>query len=402
MKKSFIYGLISALLLTSAVIIYGLYAWKIEPAPQKQQPQVLQDAGKTEGAAGSEIEEKIIDIKLSAVGDIMVHDGELNSAKNGDNYDFAPFFEDIKPLIESADFSIGNLETTIAGKDKKYTGYPMFNSPDSLLDALKWTGFDLLITSNNHSMDRREDGIIRTIDALDSRGFLHTGTFKSQEDRDKILTVDVKGIKLAVIAYTYGTNGIPVKIPYQVNLIDMDTILKDIEKAKAEKPDLLITYIHFGNEYVRQPNAEQKDIVEKLFNAGVDIVLGDHPHVVQPAERKVVAAGDGSYKDEFVIYSLGNFISDQRGDYKDIGVITNFSIQKNFKTGKTMIKDVEYIPTWVQRYTKDGKRSYRILSMPDAIRNYENKKDPLLPEKDYNYLKKMYDEMMEHIQSGAK
>lgn len=400
MKKNKTVILISCSVILCIIGFYCSYLYKAKTPSQNPPP--LEDNAKADDLSGSEIEEKIIDIKISAVGDIMVHDGELNAAKNGDIYDFTPFFESIKPFIEPSDLSIGNLETTIAGKEKKYTGYPMFNSPDTLIDALKWTGFDVLITSNNHSMDRGEAGIIKTIEALDNHGILHTGTYKQPDDRNKTLIVDVKGIKLAIISYTYGTNGIPVKNPYQVNLIDMDTIQSDIQNAKQQKPDMLIAYIHQGSEYMRQPNSEQKQLVENLFSLGVDIVLGDHPHVVQPAYKRSVAASDGSQKDVFVIYSLGNFISDQRGDYKDLGVITNLYLEKNSKSGKTIIKNVEYIPTWVQRYNNKGKRNYRILSIPDAIKNYESKSDALLSSSDYNYLKKMDVEMMNHIQDIKK
>lgn len=405
MKKQFPVIILSIVAIMSMIFAYRMYLSKTSAVSGDiSTSPPLEDIAKVDSIQSEELPERIVDIRITAVGDIMVHDGELNSARSGDtksgyNYDFTPFFTQVKPIIESADLAIGNLETTISGEDKKYTGYPMFNSPDTLLDALKWTGFDVLTTCNNHCLDRYEAGLISTIENLDKRGLLHTGTFKEKEDRDKILTVDVKGIKVAILAYTYGTNGIPIKNPYQVNLLNMDTMLGDVERAKAEKPDVIIACLHFGNEYVRQPNNSQKEAVEKLFNAGVNIVLGSHPHVVQPAQKRSVSADDGSYKDEFVIYSMGNFVSDQRGDYKDIGVITNLYIQKNFKTGKITINNYEFIPTWVQRYNSGGKREYRILPMPTAIKNYEDKKDALIGSSDYNYMKKMNEELLKHLQT---
>ncbi|HBM75013.1 MAG TPA: hypothetical protein DD429_05595, partial [Clostridiaceae bacterium] len=371
MKKQLPAIFLSIAAILAVIFAYQLYSSKALKVSGSGTANSLVDVAKSGSMESEEIEEKIVSIRIAAVGDIMVHDAELNSARSGDSkigytYDFKPFFTEVKPIIESADLAIGNLETTISGEDKKYTGYPMFNSPDSLLDALKWAGFDLLSTSNNHCLDRREYGLAATIDNLDKRGLLHTGTFKEEKDRDNILIVDVKGIKIAVLAYTYGTNGIPIKNPYQVNLLDIDTMLADVGRAREKEPDIIIACLHFGDEYVRQPNDFQKEITEKMLHAGVDIVLGSHPHVVQPAEMVSPTSDDANRKDKFVIYSMGNFISDQRGNYKDIGVITNLYIEKNFNTKEVSIYNYEFIPTWVQKYTSNKKKAYRILPMPTA------------------------------------
>lgn len=404
MKKQLPAIFLSIAAILAVIFAYQLYSSKALKVSGSGTTNSLVDVAKSGSMESEEIEEKIVSIRISAVGDIMVHDAELNSARSGDSkigytYDFKPFFTEVKPIIESADLAIGNLETTISGEDKKYTGYPMFNSPDSLLDALKWAGFDLLSTSNNHCLDRREYGLAATIDNLDKRGLLHTGTFKEEKDRDNILIVDVKGIKIAVLAYTYGTNGIPIKNPYQVNLLDIDTMLADVGRAREKEPDIIIACLHFGDEYVRQPNDFQKEITEKMLHAGVDIVLGSHPHVVQPAEMVSPTSDDANRKDKFVIYSMGNFISDQRGNYKDIGVITNLYIEKNFNTKEVSIYNYEFIPTWVQKYTSNKKKAYRILSMPTAIKNYEDKKDKLITSDNYLYMKKMNEELLAHLKS---
>lgn len=339
-------------------------------------------------------------ISISAVGDVIVHEGELRAAMSGEIYDFNTFFQDISHIIGASDFAIANLETTVAGQDKKYTGYPMFNSPDTLLDALSDAGFDLLITSNNHSMDRGEAGVISTIDNINKRGLFHTGTFKSQEDRDRPLVVNINGIKTAFLSYTYGTNGIPVKKPYLVNLIEMDKIYKDIDTIKRMGPDIIIAYIHYGDEYQRYPNSYQKKVTDDLFNAGVDIVLGTHAHVVQPMERKLIKDSNGRERQVFAIYSLGNFISDQRGDYKDRGLVVNLQFEKNFRDNFTQLKEVSLIPTWVHRYTKNGKRYYRVLAVNDAIKKYEDRKDNLLTSGEYEYIKSVFDDTIKHVESG--
>lgn len=343
-------------------------------------------------------------ITISVVGDIMVHDNSLTSVKTADGYDFDPPFSEIMEIIQSADLAIGNLETTISGPEAKYTGYPKFNSPDTLLDTLKKTGFDVLITSNNHSLDRGTAGLVRTIDQLDERGILHTGTYKTKEDSEKILTVDVKGIKIAILAYSYGTNGQPMKEPYMVNLLKLNKMLEDVKKAKELNPDVIIAYLHMGDECVRQPNQKQKDVADSMIKAGVDIVLGDHPHVVQPMERRTVVdgGGTGQERDAFVIYSLGNFISGRKGLYRDLGIILNIEIEKDILNGKISIKDTEPIPTWVQFYDKEGREFYRVMPMSRAIEKYENKQDNYITEKEYEYLKKEFVQMMDFVNKGPE
>lgn len=343
---------------------------------------------------------KIQTITISAVGDIMVHDNSLASVKTPTGYDFDPPFTEIMPIIQSADLAIGNLETTISGPSTKYTGYPRFNSPDTLLDTLKKAGFDVLITSNNHSLDRGTAGLVRTIDQLDERGFLHTGTYKTKEDSEKLLITDVKGIKIAILAYSYGTNGIHMEKPYMVNLLKLRKMLDDVNKAKRLQPDVIITYLHMGDECIRQPNQKQKDIVDSLMKAGVNIVLGDHPHVVQPMERRTVTDDTGREKDAFVIYSLGNFISGRKGLYRDLGSILNIKIEKDTVNGKITIKETHLIPTWVQFYDNNGRDSYRVMPISLAIEKYENKQDSYITAKEYGYLKDMLIHMVDFVNKG--
>lgn len=405
MKKSFVI-LCSAIFVVVACITGIWYIQKNVPKLAKNDVPKGNESNKVTAAPTSTptptIEvEKIDTARICAVGDIMVHDGQLNAIR-GDKYNFKPFFAEAKPILEAADLAIGNLETTIAGADQKYTGYPMFNSPDTLLDALKDAGFDVLSTANNHSLDRREKGVIRTIDNLDERGIKHMGTYKSQEEKEQPLIMDVKGIKVAFMSYTYGTNGIPVTKPHLVNLINIEKMKNDVEKVKEYSPDLIIAYVHFGVEYVRMPNQYQKKVVDALFKSGVDIIFGGHPHVVQPMEKKKITDVDGNEKEVFVIYSMGNFISDQRGDYKDIGVMVNVDVEKSSKTKKTIIKNVEAIPTYVQRTNKNGKRYYRVLPTTLSMKKYEEKKDNMLTKSDYNHIKNVYNQMSKFVDSEIK
>lgn len=349
---------------------------------------------------------KVQNITISAIGDILVHQNCLEYVWNGDKYDFDPAFSEVMPLLQASDLAIGNLETTISGESaiygvlSGYNGYPRFNTPDSLLDTLKKSGLDVLITANNHCNDRGKAGFIRTLDQLDERGFLHTGTYRTKEDSEKILVTDVKGIKIAILAYSYSTNGLPVEESWMVNLLKLDKMLDGVKKAKELKPDVIITYLHWGDEYVRQPNNLQKTIADKLIKAGVDIILGDHPHVVEPMEHKTVIDDSGQERQGLVIYSLGNFISGAKGIYRDFAVIFNVGIEKDMETGKISIKEPQPIPTWVQFYNKEGKDTYRVMPIASAIEKYQNKQDSYITEKDFNYIKDKLAEMLEHIKNG--
>ena len=319
-------------------------------------------------------------LKISAVGDIMVHAHQLKAAKQSDgSYDFTEVFKDIKPYLEEADIAIGNLETTISTDKIGYTAYPRFRSPESLISALKWAGFDVLTTANNHCLDGTEFGITNTLDKLDEYEIYHTGTARSQEERDKALILDVNDIKVAVLACTYGTNGMESavnqdKLKYMVSYLkDIPKIGEDIQRAKGEGAEFIIVCAHWGEEYVRNPNEWQKDMADKLFDLGVDVIFGSHPHVIQPAEYKKISNPDQGEKDVFVIYSLGNIVSNQSRQYgkymhySDSGLIMNLEVIKDYDNDTLSIGDIDYIPTWVYKFTKDDKLHYRILPVRDFM-----------------------------------
>ncbi|ABY93150.1 CapA family protein [Thermoanaerobacter brockii subsp. lactiethylicus] len=318
----------------------------------------------TKGAL-SEEKKDIKTITITAVGDIMVHMPQAKSAIKPDgSYDFTPHFEEVREYIKDSDIAICNLETTISTPVKGYTGYPRFRSPEEIIPAIKYTGFNVVITANNHSLDNLEFGVVNTLNALDKYGLFHAGTYRNEEESKKILIIDKKGIKVAILAYTFGTNGMEVhidrgKLKYMVNYIEEEKILKDINRAKEEGADIVILYLHWGMEYARTVDEERKTLTDKLFRAGADIILGTHPHVIQPMEKKKITTDEGEEKEVFVAYSLGNFISNQRDRYQDSGVIVNITITK--KNDKTSITEVSYVPTWVRVFKKEGKTQYRIL-----------------------------------------
>ena len=334
-------------------------------------------------------EQKDITFNMSVIGDIMCHNTQYTDAYNSntDTYDFSYVFKDIKAKIKTADIAVGNLETTFAGKSVGYSSYPTFNTPESLADNLKDLGLDVLTTANNHSLDKGYKGIESTIDYLDKADISHTGTFKSEEDQNKILIKNVKDVKIAFLSYTYGTNGIkvPTGKDYCINLIDKELIKKQLELAKAENPDIICVSMHWGIEYQTKQNKEQEALADFLFENGVDIILGSHPHVLQPMEKRTVTLEDGSTKDGFVIYSLGNFMSGQVKENTKNSIILDLKITKKAQDGKISIDSVNYTPIYMYKSTAKTK-AYKILDIENSISKYDLDQDTSIGQKTYNTL----------------
>ncbi len=323
------------------------------------------------------VEEKIepINFTMTAIGDTLCHNTQYWDAYNSSTkqYDFSYVYDDIKDYTSSADITIGSLETTFAGEDRGYSNYPVFNSPDSLATGLKDIGVDVISLAGNHALDYGYSGICRTIDVLDNVGISHLGTYKSAEDQNKILIKDVKGVKIAFINYTYGTNGIPVPSdkPYCLNLIDKDLISKQIKQAKEQNVDMIVACMHWGTEYKTSANDEQKELADFLFKSGVDIILGNHPHVLEPMEKKTITLDDGSTKDVFVVYALGNFTADQRAEITRDSAILNLDITKD-SDGKILINKVSYVPIYMYKNSASKVHKFKILDIEKSIANYDS------------------------------
>ena len=323
------------------------------------------------------VEEKIepINFTMTAIGDTLCHNTQYWDAYNSSTkqYDFSYVYDNIKDYTSSADITIGSLETTFAGEDRGYSNYPVFNSPDSLATGLKDIGVDVISLAGNHALDYGYSGICRTIDVLDNVGISHLGTYKSAEDQDKILIKDVKGVKIAFINYTYGTNGIPVPSdkPYCLNLIDKDLISKQIKQAKGQNVDMIVACMHWGTEYKTSANDEQKELADFLFKSGVDIILGNHPHVLEPMEKKTITLDDGSTKDVFVVYALGNFTADQRAEITRDSAILNLDITKD-SDGKILINKVSYVPIYMYKNSAAKVHKFKILDIEKSIANFDS------------------------------
>ena len=341
-------------------------------------------------------------IWISCVGDLMCHSQELSEAsKSKGDYDFTPFFDVIKPFTSWANLTFGNFETVTAGADKSFTGYPTFNSPDEFAYACKDAGFDVLTTANNHCLDRGFPGIEKTIKVLNDLGAYQTGTSATEEQSNEILIVNEKGIRLGILAYTFSTNGIspPSDKKFCVNYINLAKMKEDIEAARRLGCDKIIVCIHWGEEYQRTPNANQKKIADELFSYGADIIFGSHPHVIQPMETRTISDTGGISKKVFIIYSMGNFISNQRKRYTDGGVIVNLQIIRNNKTNTTFINKITYIPT----YVSTNKSGFKILPVQESIYAIKNKitDSPYYFPSDYSRLQEVWEETTNHLTNEA-
>ena len=380
---------LSILLIIFVLFGIGLFSInKLKNLKENSDKTTLSDAVEEEII---EEEENINSIEIAATGDILIHVEILETQydKETDSYDFKNTLQYVKEYLSNADLTISNLEGTLAGKDNYgFSGYPSFNAPDELADAMKWAGIDVVNNMNNHSLDRDVKGFYRTREVLEDKGFDIIGT-RALEDQDRYVIKDVKGIKVGIASYSYtmtceggvkGLNGIP--IPSEVyplmNTFRADTLEEDfqnmkeqIDKMKAEGAEAIIFYMHWGEEYELEPNETQIEIAKFLANNGVDIIFATHPHSLQPID--IIKTEDG-LKEVPVIYSMGNFLSSQRTErienpYTEDGVIVFVKINKNEDTGEIKVEYPTYMPTWVNWYEKDDKLFYEVV--PATINDAE-------------------------------
>jgi poly-gamma-glutamate capsule biosynthesis protein CapA/YwtB (metallophosphatase superfamily) len=327
-------------------------------------------------------------LSIVFAGDIMGHGPQVEAAYDSIHkvYDYSPVFKYIRPYVEKAGIAIANLEVTLAGRP--YKGYPQFSSPDAIAVAAKEAGFDLLINANNHCLDRGRHGLERTIKVLDSLGISHTGTFRNRAERDSLYPFIVvkNNIKLAILNYTYGTNGLTVESPNVVNYIDTAQIKKDIAKSKKMSADFIMVTIHWGIEYERVANRDQKNLAHWLLKNGVNAIIGMHPHVIQPVEVIYPNPADSSFKN-IVVYSLGNFVSNQPERFKNGGILFELDL---VKTDITRISGYNFTPAWVYR-----KNKYSIVPAKSFLQNKLNLK---MDDSDRDKINQFYDDTKLHLQ----
>ena len=291
-------------------------------------------------------------------GDAMQHQAQLDKAKElgHGEYDYSDCFTLLSPALKEADYSVCNLEVPLGG-GTDYTGYPCFSAPDSYVKTLSNAGFDMLLTANNHCLDRRGKAAKRTLDVLDSLKIDHIGTFRSEAERDSLVPFikDINGFKVAFLNYTYGTNGIKPDNGIEVALIDKDKIKKEIEKSREKGAEIIIVNMHWGIEYVLLENNVQRELTDFLIDNGVDVIIGGHPHVVQPMK---VIPNDKEDKDVLVVYSLGNLISNMKTADTRGGAMVWVTLERD-SIGNARFKNAEYQTLFSAK--PEGKRNFRVI-----------------------------------------
>ena len=305
-------------------------------------------------------------ITISAVGDAMAHESQLIHDYNDDPdiYDFYPVFEKIAPTLQKADFAIVNLETTISGDEFPYTGYPDFNTPISFVDALKKSGIALASLANNHTLDMGAVGAKNTFENLKSMGMDYTGLSLNKDQYYDYYIKDIKGIKTAVIAYSWRTsivNNYNEKDYILRFWDDIEGIEADIKNVKDLGADVVVMSVHWGTEYRRSYTKEQRKLAETYIALGADVILGSHPHVVEPIERISVKLENGETREGVVAYSMGNFISNMKARYNNTGIVVNIAIRKT-PEGEIILEPVTYVPTLI-----NSNRIYNIEASDHVI-----------------------------------
>ncbi|MBU3088831.1 CapA family protein [Clostridium gasigenes] len=385
--------LLSAIMGLMLVVLLGLSVGNVDKVlgnKPKEDKNQQEDKAVIKNIEESEVE-KTKTIEIVATGDVLIHKEILDTQYDAtkDSYDFNNNFQYIKRYLENSDLTISNLETTLAGKENYgYSGYPSFNSPDSLADAMKIAGIDVVANMNNHALDRDVKGYKRTRQTLVDKGFDVIGTRATDKDKRYVIK-DVKGIKMGITSYGYtmtaednkrGLNGIviPQEILPLMNSFHPDNLNWDLENMKeqivnmkADGAEVIVFYMHWGDEYELEPNAMQVKIAQFLADEKVDIIFGTHPHSLQPID--ILKSSDGKSETP-VIYSMGNFLSSQRTEriqnpYTEDGVIVSVNITKNLESNEIVVETPTYIPTWVNWYEKKDKLFYEVV--PATINDAE-------------------------------
>lgn len=379
------------ILRSTAFFIVGLLLLALNAPSKKNRKDFLTNYSSVvqHDSIPSQKEDEKCVIRISSVGDIMAHQTQLTAQKQPDGtYSFDNNFQYMKALFSAADVMIGNLETTFAGEEIGYSAYPRFNTPDALAVAIRNAGINLVATANNHSFDNGGEAMLRTLDILHTQGLETIGTQKTMEEKNYVIR-EVKGVKIGFASYTYESgkneeglktiNGLPVSKKYDPLINSFDPYAPEIDilkmqgiahKMRADSADFIVFVVHWGKEYMSIPSDNQRFVAKALNAAGVDVIFGSHPHVVQPIDFIV---NDSTQHMTFVAYSMGNFISNQRFEsmqnYKtEDGLYVGVEIIKE-NNDKPKIQQVYYEPTWVNRYKKQGKYYYEVLPARLALKD---------------------------------
>ena len=364
-RAAIVFCTVVAVLLLALVLLLG---WLFFLRPAGEDAQTAPSPSPTVAAAVRAVDTPVPEptatpvsprtVTIRAVGDVMMHEAQLDAAaRPGEGYDFSAQYADIAPSLMAADYTIANLETTVGlYSDQPYSGFPMFNAPPELLTALGEAGVDFVTMANNHILDRFYDGMLLTMDNVEAAGLAYGGVNRSKEEQLEPNIVEVGGVKLGMLCYTDYTNGLEKRSDPQaresgVNYIEDADFAAEVQKLREAGADAVIAYMHWGREYRREANDEQRAVTDRLLAAGVDVILGSHPHVVQPAGMREVTLADGTKHEALVAYSLGNFNSAMTDEYTDSGIILEFTLVEQ-EEGGFAVENIGFVPTYC--WEKDG------------------------------------------------
>ncbi|MGN0465458.1 MAG: CapA family protein [Lachnospiraceae bacterium] len=370
-KYIFVTVLVFIIVIESAVVVRKIVNTQKKIDNIKKTTETITKAStETVGTTAKKIPTK--SVTLSFVGDIMCHRRQLEDAYDYTNgtYDFSKTFEDVKPYLKKADLTIGNLETVFGGSQLGYTGYPMFNTPDSLAKVLKDIGFDVLTTSNNHAFDQGASGVRRTIDILDKAKISHVGSYKNEKDKDKILIRRVNGWRIAFVSFTYGVNVNTPEAKKHFNYLTEKEIKSQMAKARKKKADCIIVLPHWGDEYSTVASEQQRNLAELFIKEGADIIVGSHPHVLQHMKTKETTDKNGKKKKVFIAYSMGNFSSNQVREYTlDEAIIT---LKLRMKESGLVIENISSRPVYmVKPFHFSSFNHYQLIDIYSYKEEYE-------------------------------
>ena len=416
------------MLVPAAIIVLGMIIKMFSLVigdPEDRKPEETTSGSETTSSAAETLPQVTATATLGAQGDLLMHKPIFKSGsvvyQDDGKYDFTSIFEYMDGYTDVVDYMVANLETTFGGDDYPYQGNPSFNCPDSLLTALSAAGYDMLLTANNHSNDTLTDGINRTLTQTRSEGLDTLGTRLSAEE-ERYSIQEINGIKIGMVCYTYTAEmrsgkpslnfNTPVEKPEQINYFstaDLDSFYQEAESVIAEMEtagaEATVFYIHWGEEYEITENTTQNTIAQKLCDMGIDVIIGGHPHVVQPMEL-LTSTADAGHK-TVCIYSLGNAVSNQRiaemslktGHTED-GVLFTVSFDK-YSDGNVYVSGVDVLPTWVNLHSAAGGNEYNILPLDETTRE-EWKTLYDLTEAQYTSAKDSYDRTMAIVGEGLE
>lgn len=341
---------------------------------------------------------------IRSFGDIIIHEPLYKTAYDSaeKTFDFSPYFSMISDSLSKADYTIGNVDGPMGGKGSRgYRFYPQFNTPPHLLHALKDSGVDMLTLANNHALDTFFDGLKRQIDNVEKVGIDHIGAYRTQEEYDTPKVVDIKGIKVGFTNYTVSTNNLENSSDKEATIYGLRTTrnsspTRDIAALRSAGAEFVVLYMHWGEEYQRAVNNSQKDMAKKLIAAGADMIIGSHPHVVQSIDTVKAKDADGNTRSGLVVYSMGNFLSDQRTRYRDSGIIFEFTLVDD-GSGVVKAASPRYVPTYVWRVKKGSGYDYRVVACGEAI---ENRPDSMGDDV-YKRVKQVWNELKNLIGDAA-